>query len=161
MQVSTATTCPEFSSPDPLVGFTSSNFNYGFYGTLDSGGNIESASTIGIWINGYNNGNPDAYLDISTAPLYQLVYQNGTSLILDGGLNQISVSDCNITATAPFPSSNTKRNYLKRSTSGTAGQKQSDRRSQSSINVQLTVLDACGGTLLDLNLQVYLCGARI
>jgi hypothetical protein len=63
-QVSTATTCPEFSSPDPLVGFTSSSFNYGFYGTLDSGGNIESASTIGIWIDGYNNGDPDAYLDI-------------------------------------------------------------------------------------------------
>ena len=95
------------------------------------------------------------------APLYQLFYENGTNLILDGAINQISVSDCNVTATAPFPGSNTKRNYLKRSTSGTASQKQSVRRSQTSINVQLTVFDACGRYITGLSLQIYLSGARM
>jgi hypothetical protein len=143
-QTSTPTGCPNFSTSDPLIGFADSTFQNGFYGSLDSGGNIETASNIGIWLDGYNYTLPDIILDISNPPVFQMVFETGTNIILDGNLGQLTVSDCNISATLLLPISNmpAKRNFLPHTENISIGRRQAT--NTSAIDITVTLLDACG-----------------
>ena len=73
-----------------------------------------------------------------------MVFENGTSVILEGNLGQLTVSDCNISATLPLPISSTpaKRNFPLRTENISEGKRQT--ANTGVVDITVTLLDACG-----------------